>query len=316
MNHKEIPVLIIAFNRPKKLQKLLTKLEEIGACNLFFSVDGPRNSRDAESVNQTINLIKSKEKNKDRYIFRNENLGCKTAVKMALDWFFEINEFGIILEDDCMPSEEFFMFCSAMNKKFIHNKKVFCIQGNRFSERSKLNGFIDLSINFYMWGWATWRDRWKPWSINNLDVSKLEVKNLFNNRTFNMYWEQIRMECTQGKFNSWGYPTALYCLSNEFVNVVPPMNLVVNDGFDMDATHTGYKVDLPYNNFNDVKLYHNYSFDSEIILNSLFDDECTYRLNIKKITKIRLLIDKHFPFFSNHMRKWWRYIKNIIKCYL
>ena len=43
-------------------------------------------------------------------LFRDKNLGCKYAVSSAIDWFFENEEMGIILEDDCLPSQSFFWY--------------------------------------------------------------------------------------------------------------------------------------------------------------------------------------------------------------
>ena len=38
-------------------------------------------------------------------LFRETNLGCGLAVTHTIDWFFEHESEGIILEDDTEPSE-------------------------------------------------------------------------------------------------------------------------------------------------------------------------------------------------------------------
>ena len=44
-----------------------------------------------------------------RTLFRDlESRMPEHAVSGALDWFFEQEEEGIILEDDCLPSQSFF----------------------------------------------------------------------------------------------------------------------------------------------------------------------------------------------------------------
>ena len=35
----------------------------------------------------------------------------ETAISSAIDWFFEKEESGIILEEDLIPSSSFFLFC-------------------------------------------------------------------------------------------------------------------------------------------------------------------------------------------------------------
>jgi len=41
-------------------------------------------------------------------LFHEENLGCKLAVSSAINWFFEQEKAGIILEDECLPDQTFF----------------------------------------------------------------------------------------------------------------------------------------------------------------------------------------------------------------
>ena len=50
--------------------------------------------------------------------FCNSNKGCKYAVSSAIDWFFDNETEGIILEDDCIPNIEFLIYCSALLKKY------------------------------------------------------------------------------------------------------------------------------------------------------------------------------------------------------
>ena len=38
-----------------------------------------------------------------------ENQGCQLGVSSAITWFFEQEEAGIVLEDDCVPHPDFFL---------------------------------------------------------------------------------------------------------------------------------------------------------------------------------------------------------------
>jgi hypothetical protein len=42
------------------------------------------------------------------------NLGPKIAISSAISWFFEQEEMGIILEDDCLPDLSFFPYCEEL----------------------------------------------------------------------------------------------------------------------------------------------------------------------------------------------------------
>ena len=99
-----IPVLIIGFNRPDKMEKLLDTLLKLGVRDVFVSLDGPRNSLDKVQCEATRFRVEDFSKDFNmRLVWRDYNLGCNLGVVAALDWFFEHNSFGIVLEDDCLP---------------------------------------------------------------------------------------------------------------------------------------------------------------------------------------------------------------------
>jgi len=100
-------------------------------------------------------LIKSKK-------IRTNNLGCKLGVSDAINWFFEFNEFGIILEDDCLPNITFFSYCEELLNKYKDNMKIMHISGHK-----KIMGNFNSKESYYfsrianIWGWSTWRNRWE-----------------------------------------------------------------------------------------------------------------------------------------------------------
>ena len=88
---------------------------------------------------------------------------------MGIDWFFSYEAAGIILEDDCLPTEEFFRYCDVMLDKFKDNNKIYAISGNNFINSHHLKINLEISIvsiypNF--WGWATWAKSWSSYDIN------------------------------------------------------------------------------------------------------------------------------------------------------
>jgi hypothetical protein len=111
----KIPILILAFNRLDEVSVLIKNLKKIEPTKIYFSQDGPRNYIKND-------LIKCKEvkthvleninwKCELKTNFNDTNLGCRKAVSSALNWFFDNEEMGIILEDDYIPSSSFFLFC-------------------------------------------------------------------------------------------------------------------------------------------------------------------------------------------------------------
>ena len=95
-------------------------------------------------------------------LFRENNLGCKLAVEQAITWFFEHEENGIILEDDCLPNIDFFLFCEELLQKYQDDDRVFAITGDNFQKgRQYGNASYYFSKYVHVWGWATWRRAWK-----------------------------------------------------------------------------------------------------------------------------------------------------------
>ena len=77
---------------------------------------------------------------------------------MGIDWFFSYEAAGIILEDDCLPTEEFFRYCDVMLDKFKDNNKIYAISGNNFINSHHLknqsgNSIIAFILNFLGMGY-------------------------------------------------------------------------------------------------------------------------------------------------------------------
>ena len=47
-------------------------------------------------------------------LFRETYLDCRQSLGGAIKWFFEQEPEGIILEDDCLPTQSFFWFCQEL----------------------------------------------------------------------------------------------------------------------------------------------------------------------------------------------------------
>ena len=91
--------------------------------------------------------------------FNNKNLGCKNSVIEAINWFFENEESGIILEEDCIPDISFFYYCAELLKKYKNHEKVIgCITGVNFQNGRKVSdsSYYFSKYNHYC-GWATWK---------------------------------------------------------------------------------------------------------------------------------------------------------------
>ena len=106
-------VLFLVFNRPDTTAQVFEAIRQAKPPRLYVAADGPRVNREGEA--ERVARVREIATAVDwpcevKTLFREENLGCKYAVSGGITWFFEHEEQGIILEDDCLPSQSFFWF--------------------------------------------------------------------------------------------------------------------------------------------------------------------------------------------------------------
>lgn len=240
------PILFLVFNRPDTTKQVFQKIKEARPPRLYVAADGPREGREYEAkkcaqVRQIATEVDWEcEVNT---LFRKENLGCKMAVSGGIDWFFENEEMGIILEDDCLPSITFFRFCEDMLTFFEDDKRVMQITGtNKLNEwKSDLQDF-HYSIYGSCWGWATWKDAWQLNDLNMKDLHSEKVKTaLKNSMVVGKHFKKrykILKSVKAGAIDSWAYTWFYTRALNSGLSVVPSINLISNVGFGNESTHT------------------------------------------------------------------------------
>lgn len=240
-------VLLLIYKRPEHAALVLAAIRKAKPKKLYVSSDGPNinNPGEEELVKNVRMLIEKIDWDCEvKTNFRKQNLGCRVAVSSAIDWFFEYEEEGIILEDDCLPSQSFFRFCSELLSRYRDDKRIMCISGDNFQQgRSVTSDSYYYSKYNHCWGWATWR---RAWSYYDRDMimwpAFREGSGLLAwsdaNDAFNHYWERIFNKAADGEIDSWAYRWTFSCWSQSGLSCLPNRNLVKNIGFDSHATHT------------------------------------------------------------------------------
>lgn len=240
------PILFMIFNRPDTTQKVFNAIRQAKPKQLFVAADGPREGKEGEKekCQKARKIIEQVDWDCEvKTLFRDKNLGCKIAVSSAINWFFENVEEGIILEDDCLPSQSFFWFCQELLKKYRNDTRIMIISGNNFQfGRIRGEGSYYFSKYFHCWGWATWRRTWKCFDVNMSDFEKFktenQINNIFQTKQQKKYWMKIFQIVYERKIDSWAYPWAYSCFINNGLCIIPSVNLVSNIGFNKEALHT------------------------------------------------------------------------------
>ncbi len=246
-----VPILIIAWRRPKMVSRLIDSLRKVKPINLYIACDGARygNKDEAKKVKLTRETL---EREIDwpctkTLLYKDFNQGCKVGVSSAISWFFQHVEEGIILEDDCIPHQDFYFYCSELLDKYRDDERVWCISGDNCQngiargDDSYFFGLIPL-----IWGWATWRRCWNKYDVEISKWPLLCDSNLlpghFTNKFEYLYWKQIWDELYYRKLPcTWDYQWCFTCISNNGLTAFPNTNLISNIGFGVDATHTTWE---------------------------------------------------------------------------
>ena len=140
MSSFDVPILFLVFNRPDVTKKVFEQIKKAKPKKLYIAADGPRKNipNEKEICNEVIKFVTKINWNCEvKTLFREENLGCGKAVSSAIDWFFENEEFGIILEDDCVPDQSFFGFCEQMLVKYKDDARIMMVAGTNYLLDSK-----------------------------------------------------------------------------------------------------------------------------------------------------------------------------------
>lgn len=241
------PVLILAHRRPYLAQQVMQSVAAARPRQIFLACDGPRADRadEFELVAATREALEAgitwDARVERRYL--EENLGCRRAVEAAITWFFEHVDSGIILEEDCLPNQDFFAFCTELLERFADEASVMQIAGDNSTRiaPSVANADYFFIRRTPIWGWATWRRAWAKydWGLTNFMSENVSLKRVYANPRERQMREQVLTKIAQGSgLDSWGFIWSWSVSSSFGLSVVPAVNLVSNIGFGSDATHT------------------------------------------------------------------------------
>ncbi|GHT21793.1 hemolytic protein HlpA [Bacteroidia bacterium] len=262
----ETPVLFLIFNRTDTTQQVFNAIREAKPKHLYVAADGARPNREgeAEKCQQTRDIIKQVDWDCEvKTLFRTENLGCGLAVSSAITWFFDNVEQGIILEDDCLPHPDFFMYCRELLERYRDNDEVMFIGGTNHQlgiERGDASYYF--SAFSHVWGWASWRSSWEKYHYDVSGISLLQFENMLNcyfkeDASIIRYYKRIFKLMQQHKIDTWDYQWTFSIWINKGLAIIPNKNLVSNIGFGENATHTSAKknrsANLPTSSIRPIK---------------------------------------------------------------
>ena len=240
------PVLFIIFKRPETTREVMEAIRKAQPSRLYVAADGPRANRpgEAEACDATRKIATAVDWPCQVFtLLRKENLGCKLGVSTAIDWFFEHEPEGIILEDDVVPNQSFFFFCAELLNRYRNDTRIGMIGGANFQMGVKRGeDSYYFSRLYHVWGWASWRRAWqkydremRSWPLfKKIDgFSQMGLSGALKAHYFNPL-----EDVSAGKIDTWDYQWVFSCLSQNMLSIIPQENMISNIGFGANATHT------------------------------------------------------------------------------
>ena len=173
-------VLFVIFNRPDTTEKVFAQIKAAKPKRLYIAADAPRANFPGEELRckQAKQIVENIDWECEvKTLYKKKNVGCREGVLSAVTWFFNHEEEGIILEDDCLPANSFFKFCDVMLEKYRDDTRIRHITGCNLQQGKKWgDSTYYFSNRTHVWGWASWKRVWKDYDKELSKYNKAEVK--------------------------------------------------------------------------------------------------------------------------------------------
>lgn len=295
-----LSVLIIGYRRSENILKILNICKVSGIKNIFLSIDAPKpNSAsgqlDYNRIKEYIALFESDYSGNLKVHLRSRNVGCAASVMSSCDWFFSQINYGVILEDDCIPTKDFFIFAKNMEQKISLDSKIWLACGTQFAPSFIIKNSSIISQYALTWGWATnsakWVDIKRSFTEKNQTRDKMRLKLGVIDK---VYWAAGARRAYAGFTDVWDTVLVYRMQVENKYAILPPENLITNVGNDFAATHTHGDTDFLN------RVAGTFSEDSDTIFSPAVDKWLRnnfYGISLRHIfsTKIRLFLDTFNP---------------------
>jgi len=232
-------LLIVAYKRFENVFSILKVAKEAGVTRALVHVDrakvgdsltGARQEgfiRELGTASLGLNVeVRVTEK----------NVGCAVNVLRGVDAAFGGSQFCYILEDDCIPTIDFFQFATESQKYLSANNDLWLTCGTQFVPNTVTDQRTIVSSFALTWGWYTDAKKW----LEIRESLFSEQKGAWHEVPFKerRYWKSGRRRALLGITDVWD--TILVSKMREFgkKSILPPECLVQNIGGDEAATHT------------------------------------------------------------------------------
>lgn len=292
-----VPILFVIFKRKDVALRTLESIKAAKPAKLYISGDGarPNVKGEKEKVESTrkavLQFIDWECEVKTR--FPEENQGCCNGVYNAINWLFENEERGIIVEDDCMLKPSFFRFAEEMLDMYKDDLRVGMIDAANYLPNVNIPDSYGFSRYKSTNGWATWRRAWK---LMDLDMKWRDgvyedsiIANMSYKSKEHNYWKYRLKAVDENDVSAWDWQWYFTLAAHNMLGIYPKYSLTTNIGFGEDATHTS-NGEMPSYYISDKDLDFPLQHPKYMVPYLPFEKEFYEKLNDTNYEKIKRLI--------------------------
>lgn len=241
---EKLPIALFCFKRPDLTASVFRAIcdYEPKALHVFLDAGRPNVPGELQLVEEVKEIFEAAgHMFPIIHHFADENLGIQASFYRGLSTMAKAHEKFIVLEDDCLPNQDFFNFLTDCLEYFGSSSSVGMVQGlnlNSLSRSMRVRGY--LSSRMKIWGWGTWRE-----SVAGFDPSEKPWLNEDANRVLkHAGWNMLERKRFLAALNSidqlgtWDYQWVYHLLRQRRYSLSPVGNFIVNLGFGEDSIHT------------------------------------------------------------------------------
>lgn len=248
----DVPVRVNIWIRPACQAKQFEVLRKARPSVMFLVSDGGRNEKEWEAIRQNRALFNE---NIDWQctvykIFEEKNIGLYAMSKKAMDMIWETTDRCIFLEDDYVPSVNYFAFCAELLEKYKDDERIEAICGmNHCGTWEKASADYFFANKGSIWGMALWKRSYEqrdpshaygkdPYTMELLHEHTKKDKNF--RKTLEGYARDDHYDnhVAGGEF--------YHCLevyAQHRLYIIPKYNMISNIGCTEDGAHaTAYQL--------------------------------------------------------------------------
>jgi hypothetical protein len=316
----DVPVLLIFFSRPDTFKKVFEKVKEARPTKLFLACDGPRDEKpgEKEKVLECQKIAEDIDWECEVHTnYSEKNMGCGMRPQTAITWAFSFVNRLVVLEDDCVPHNSFFIYMNEMLEKYKDDTRVGLLSG--------FNHFLNWDCGEYSYfftkngpmagAWGTWKRVWDQYDFFVKKINDPLVRRLIENDiTFKRAkkskiksWQNANIQTEKSqKISYWDVQFGFLKFYQSYLSIVPKFSLASNIGLGIGSTHAIHAKNIMPSIFftEDRNLKFPLKHTPFIICDHVYDNEtykkwfCPHPLvkNIKRIFRvISRLINKILP---------------------